>query len=154
MQAAWVGEKVVQATEDELRAEGLAWGFFAPTDPGPLADQLGDARGFNDRCDVKRAAANPKDEAENAKEADEHAHVADEVRLFLEGEVVYDIRAIDGARWLRVWLRAGEVLVIPERRYHRLLVPARRSLRYLEVYGDAASLLPLYRVSDEATRAI
>jgi 1,2-dihydroxy-3-keto-5-methylthiopentene dioxygenase len=154
MQAAWVGESVVPATEQELHVEGLVWGSFSPSDPATLADQLGQVRGFSQRSEVQRLGTNPKDEPSIAKEADEHAHVADEVRLIVEGEAVYDIRSVDGMRWLRVWLGAGDALVIPEKRYHRMLVPAKTAIRWLDVFGEKSGLLWLYRVSDEATRAV
>src|SRR5262249_17249124 len=129
MQAAWVGESVVPATEDDVRAEGIEWASFPPEEPTAVADQLGEARGINERNDVRRTGANPKDEAAIAKEADEHTHLADEVRLLVEGEVVYDIRSADGMRWLRLWLYPGDAIVVPARRYHRVLAPSRAGLR-------------------------
>jgi 1,2-dihydroxy-3-keto-5-methylthiopentene dioxygenase len=95
---------------------------------------------------------NPRDEATIAREIDEHLHLIAEVRIFLEGEGVYDVRARD-ERWLRIWVAVGDVLVIPERRYHRFLPSTNIPLRYLQVYSERPGLTPLYRASSEETRA-
>ena len=104
-------------------------------------------------CQV-RLSAGAKDESQIAKEGDEHAHVADEIRLVVEGQAVYDIRAKDGVRWLRLWVGPGDAIGIPQRAYHLMRVPEQTDLRYVEVFGSSAGLLPLYRVSGDSTRAV
>ena len=164
MRAAWVSPTEMAAGPEDLAAEGLVAETLvqgdsaaAGRDPGAadaLAARHGAPRGFAQRKDVTRSGMNPKDESARAKEADEHTHVADEVRLVIDGMAVYDVLSVDGARWLRLWLSPGDAIVVPARRYHRLLCAPKAMLRYIEVFGEPAGLMPLYRVSDDATRAV
>src|SRR5690349_10938243 len=120
MRAVWMspGERVCSL--EELRAEGILAGSFDPSFPQGMADRLRAERDWAQQDDVRLSAMNPRDEATIAREIDEHLHLLDEVRLFLEGEGVYDVRARD-ERWVRIWVGPGDILVIPERRYHRFL---------------------------------
>src|SRR5262245_25161573 len=147
MRAVWVTSAETPATEDDLRSEGVVWESFDIHAFETVAARLAAARRFAKRGEVARSGVNPKDESALAKEADEHAHTADEVRLITEGQAVYDLLALDNARWLRIWLSPGDAIVIPARRYHRMLAPPSSILRYVEVYGEQSGLLPLYRVS-------
>ncbi|HEY4121544.1 MAG TPA: hypothetical protein VGM56_26950 [Byssovorax sp.] len=142
------------AGPEDLAAEGIVAETLDPTAADALAARHGAPRGFDQRKDVTRSGMSPRDESALAKEADEHTHVADEVRLVVDGMAVYDVLSIDGARWLRLWLSPGDAIVVPARRYHRLLCAPKAMLRYVEVFGEPAGLMPLYRVSDDATRAV
>jgi 1,2-dihydroxy-3-keto-5-methylthiopentene dioxygenase len=154
MRAAWVGATEVPAGPDDLRSEGIAFEVFEPATIDATSERFAQALGLPQRTQVTRAGGNPRDDAALAKEGDEHAHVADEVRLVAEGVVVYDVLSHDGARWLRLWLGAGDAIVIPAKRYHRLLAPPMSTLRFVEIYGEPAGMMPLYRASDDATRAV
>ncbi|WP_245678292.1 hypothetical protein [Chondromyces crocatus] len=110
------------------------------------------ARAWMEVEQVRRSAARLQDEVEIVREADEHCHLEDEVRLFSGGEALYDIRT-RGEQWLRVFVGPGDLVVIPARRYHRFLVGQASELAYLQPFGNRPSLIQLYRVSDDATRA-
>jgi 1,2-dihydroxy-3-keto-5-methylthiopentene dioxygenase len=154
MRAAWVGATEVPAGPDDLRSEGIAFEAFEPSAIEATSERFAQALGLPQRSQIVRSGGNPRDDAALAKEGDEHAHVADEVRLVAEGVVVYDVLAHDGSRWLRLWLGAGDAIVIPAKRYHRLLAPPMSTLRFVEIHGEPAGMMPLYRVSDDATRAV
>jgi 1,2-dihydroxy-3-keto-5-methylthiopentene dioxygenase len=154
MRAAWVGATETPAGPDDLRNEGIAFEIFEPQAVHATAKRFAQALGLPTLTEITRSGANPKDTSALVKESDEHAHVADEVRLVAEGEAVYDVLAHDGTRWLRIWLFPGDAVVIPARRYHRMLAPPMTVLRFVEIHGEPAGMLPLYRVSDEATRAV
>jgi 1,2-dihydroxy-3-keto-5-methylthiopentene dioxygenase len=154
MRVAWVSPTEMPAGPEDLAAEGIVAETLDPTAADALAARHGAPRGFDQRKDVTRSGMSPRDESALAKEADEHTHVADEVRLVVDGMAVYDVLSIDGARWLRLWLSPGDAIVVPARRYHRLLCAPKAMLRYVEVFGEPAGLMPLYRVSDDATRAV
>jgi 1,2-dihydroxy-3-keto-5-methylthiopentene dioxygenase len=152
MRAVWMTPSERVCSPEELVTEGILSESFDPRTPAPLAERLRTERGWSKQDDVRLSVTNPRDEAVIAREIDEHLHLVDEVRLFLEGEAVYDVRARD-ERWLRIWVGPGDAIVIPSRRYHRFLPGAQMQLRYVQVYADRSSIAPLYRASSETTRA-
>jgi 1,2-dihydroxy-3-keto-5-methylthiopentene dioxygenase len=143
-------ERVCSA--DELRAEGIVTESCDPAAPLPVAERLRNELGWQRQDDVRLSVMNPRDEATIAREIDEHLHLIGEARLIVEGEGVYDVRARD-ERWIRIWVGAGDVIFIPERRYHRFLPSTNIPLRYLQIYSERPGLTPLYRASSEDTRA-
>ncbi|TKD09675.1 1,2-dihydroxy-3-keto-5-methylthiopentene dioxygenase [Polyangium fumosum] len=151
MRAVWMSPSERVCSPEELRAEGIFAEAFDSGSMQPLLERIRADRGFTKQDDVRLSVANPRDEATIAREIDEHLHLGAEVRLFLEGEGVYDVRAAD-ERWMRIWVGPGDALVIPEKRYHRFLPSANVSLRYLQPYAERGGLSPLYRASSDDTR--
>jgi 1,2-dihydroxy-3-keto-5-methylthiopentene dioxygenase len=152
MRAVWMSPSERVCSPDELRAEGIVVETFDTRSPQPAADRLRTELQFGRQDDVRLSVTNPRDEATIAREIDEHLHLSQEVRFFLEGEGVYDVRARD-ERWIRVWVGPGDVLVIPEKRYHRFLPGTQTAIRYFQIYAERGGLTPLYRASSEETRA-
>lgn len=147
-----IAGRELDCTEAELRAEGIRCEAF---DVGQLAAALQRVqaeRGWAEVDRVRRSATRPQDEVEIVREADEHCHLQDEVRLFLEGEGLYDIRGQD-EQWLRIFVGPGDLIVVPAKRYHRFLVGQASDLSYAQPFANRPSLIQLYRVSDDATRA-
>src|SRR5262249_5344031 len=120
MRAVWMSPSERECSPDDLRTEGILAEVFDARAPAPLGERLRGERGWSKQDDVRLSAMNPKDDAAIAREIDEHLHLVEEVRLFLEGEAVYDVRARD-ERWVRIWVAMGDAIVIPARRYHRFL---------------------------------
>lgn len=152
MRAVWIGPSERACSADELRAEGIVPDSCDPNAPVSAVERLKAAYGWQRQDDVRLSVQNPRDEATIAREIDEHLHLVEEARVFLEGEGVYDVRARD-ERWIRIWVVPGDMIVIPEKRYHRFLPSTHLALRYLQVYADRAAFTPLYRASSEETRA-
>ena len=148
MRASWMNPKEVACSPDELRAEGIECGEFDPKAVGDIATRVKRERSLAQHDDVRLT---PADEAKIAREADEHAHMEDEVRLVVEGEAVYDVRARD-ERWLRLQVKAGDLVVIPSHRYHRFLLGATGVVRFVQPFSERPALIPLYRASDDETR--
>ncbi|WP_437675958.1 1,2-dihydroxy-3-keto-5-methylthiopentene dioxygenase [Sorangium sp. So ce131] len=142
----------IECTEAELLAEGIRCGAFDPGAVEPAVQRVQAERGWKDQEDVRRDLSNPRDEADSAREADEHCHLADEVRLFLEGQGLYDIRC-QNDEWVRIWVGAGDLVAVPARRYHRFVTGKGAALRYVQPHGGRHLLMQLYRVSDDRTRA-
>jgi len=151
MRAVWMspGERVCSI--QELGAEGILAESFDVKAPQQLVERLRGDLGWSRQDEVRLSVMNPRDEATIAREIDEHLHTIQEVRLFVEGEGVYDVRARD-ERWIRIWVVPGDALVIPERRYHRFLPSTHAALRYVQLYSERRELTPYYRVSSEETR--
>lgn len=145
------GEEV-DCTANELRAEGISCEPFDLAWAERLVQRLQSERGWTEVERIRRSADKPQDEAEIVKEADEHCHLVEEVRLLMEGQGLYDIRTRD-EQWLRIWVGPGDLVVVPGRRYHRFLVGHAALLYYIQPYANRSDLLQLYRVSEDTTRA-
>lgn len=142
----------IECSVEELRAEGIRLEAFDPAGAQAAVQRVLAERGWTQVEQVRRSAQRPQDEVEIVREADEHCHLEDEVRLMLQGQGLYDIRGRD-EQWLRVWVEPGDLVVVPAKRYHRFLVGQAADLDYVQPYGNRPSLIQLYRVSDDATRA-
>jgi 1,2-dihydroxy-3-keto-5-methylthiopentene dioxygenase len=152
MQATWVTPTDKPCSPEELRAEGIHLEQFEPQAMEPGMVRVKQQRGLTKHELVFMTTDNPKHEAAIAKEADEHAHMADEVRLIVEGEGIYEVRAQDD-RWIRIAVGPGDLVVVPAKRYHRFLLGG-SAVQYQQIYQDLAALMPFYRVSNDETRAV
>lgn len=72
-----------------------------------------------------------------------HTHSEDEVRLFLEGSGIFDLRADDGT-WYRFLFEAGDMVIVPEGRVHRFEPTYAKALRCVRVFQDQAGWVPHY----------
>lgn len=138
-------------TADEVRAEGIECAAFDVANLADVSSRLGRERGLGSQDDIALRHDDPQSEAKIAREADEHAHMDDEVRLIVEGSGYYDVRARD-ERWLRVEVAAGDLLVVPARRYHRFQLGTSGHVRFVQPFAERPGLIPLYRASDDETR--
>jgi 1,2-dihydroxy-3-keto-5-methylthiopentene dioxygenase len=145
------GEEI-ECSQAELQAEGIRCEPFDLSAAAAVVQRIQAERGWTEVEEVTRSTSRPQDEAEVVKEADEHCHLAEEVRVLLEGHGVYDIRGL-AEDWLRIFVAAGEVVVVPARRYHRFLVGQSSVLRYAQPYLGRHDLMHLYRASEDRTRA-
>ncbi len=153
MRAFWMEPSEVECSVAELTAEGILSESCDVRQIGEYAARLKADRQLAHEEQVQLSAMTPKLEAVIAKEGDEHTHVADEIRFFTSGDGVYDVRARD-ERWIRIWIAAGDVLVIPAKRYHRFLLGQHASIQYVTLFADRSVLLPLFRQSADETRAV
>lgn len=143
-----------ECTGAELVAEGLRCDSFDLRAVPLLVQHIQTERGWTEAEEIVRSTSKPQDEAEIVKEVDEHCHLDTEVRLLLEGKALYDIRGVDDAVWVRIWVGAGDLVMVPPKRYHRFLVGQASVLRYVQPFGSRHTLVQLYRASNERTRAI
>lgn len=145
-------EGEAECADAELRAEGIR---CEPFDVGAVAQvvqRIQSERGWVEQDEVCRVMGKPRDEADAARDADEHCHLDDEVRLLLEGQGLYDIRCMNDD-WVRIWVGAGDLVVVPARRYHRFVSSRTSALRYVQPYASRHLLMQLYRASGDRTRA-
>ncbi len=148
MQAHWLdetGEGDAIAAET-LRAEGVLYEAL-PADEaryqGPL-DGLKAERGYIEQDVIALSPDTPNLDAVCAKFIDEHLHDEDEVRFVLEGEGIFDIRSRDD-RYMRVKVEQGDLIVVPEKRYHRFMLTDARAIRCVRLFKDKSGWVPHYR---------
>jgi 1,2-dihydroxy-3-keto-5-methylthiopentene dioxygenase len=96
-----------------------------PWDPSDAADPklqgLRDARGYS-YADIITVHPDhlPEFEAKIASFFEEHIHDAEEIRYVLGGSGYFDVRDKQD-RWVRVHVKKGDLLTLPEGIYHRRL---------------------------------
>jgi 1,2-dihydroxy-3-keto-5-methylthiopentene dioxygenase len=155
MRAHWMEPSEHACPIETLRGEGIGAEPFDPRSAEELTWRLKTQRGWQgeERVQLSQTVRVRTLEAMVAKEADEHAHTADEVRFIVQGEAVYDVRARD-ERWIRIWVSAGDLVTIPAKRYHRFLLGQQAGIEYVHIFEDRAALLSLFRQSQDDTRAV
>ena len=153
MKANWLeGADCVGA---EISAEFLeGQGVFNQTLPTeqagyqPSLDSLAKDRGYIEQDEVALSPKTENLDAICAKFVDEHFHDDDEVRFVLEGRGIFDIRSADD-RWMRVVVDAGDLIVVPAKRYHRFFLGQQRQIRCVRLFRDREGWVPRYRAREE-----
>jgi 1,2-dihydroxy-3-keto-5-methylthiopentene dioxygenase len=152
MQASWLTPKERPCSAEDLAAEGIQHEKLDLRNFDASVDRVKRARDLARDEVILLSLDNPNHEGAIAKEADEHAHLGQEVRLIVEGAAVYEVRARDDS-WLRLSVRAGELVVLPTQRYHRFLVDG-PSVKYQSLFRELNALMPFYRASNDETRTV
>jgi 1,2-dihydroxy-3-keto-5-methylthiopentene dioxygenase len=148
MKLEWLEPTAGQApcTLDDLAAAGALYERL-PVDPvayQPPLDRLKAERGYVEQDIIELRPDTPNLEALCAKFIDEHLHTDDEVRYVLEGEGIFDLRAVDD-RWMRVTVEQGDLLVVPANLHHRFMLTERKQIRCVRLFKDSAGWVPHYR---------
>lgn len=147
MQAHWLDEAGEEPISIEtLRDQGVLFEQL-PTEAATFQaslDALKSDRGYVEQDVIELRPDTPGLDDICAKFVDEHSHSEDEVRFVLEGEGVFDIRSEDD-RWMRVKVEQGDLIVVPEKRYHRFTLTDRRTIRCVRLFKDRSGWVPHYR---------
>ena len=119
MKATWIDDGS-PISRERLNEEGVLNDQLAlePAAYQPVMDHLKRDKGYIEQDQVELSPKTPNLEAVCKKFDDEHLHDEDEVRFVLEGEGIFDIRSQDD-RWMRIEVSAGDLIIVPEGRYHR-----------------------------------
>jgi 1,2-dihydroxy-3-keto-5-methylthiopentene dioxygenase len=145
MDATWL-ETGDPIASEALRSEGVWHEHLPVAEPEhrPRLQAFMRERGYVEQDVVELTPKTPGLDAICAKFVDEHLHDEDEVRFVLSGEGVFDIRSRDD-RWMRVTVRPGDLIVVPEGRHHRFLLTERQTIRCVRLFKDRAGWVPHYR---------
>lgn len=129
-----------------LREEGVVSGRYgtAPGDYQATLDELKAQRGYVEQDIVELSPKTENLDAICAKFVDEHLHDEDEVRFVLSGAGIFDIRSRDD-RWMRVEVETGDLIVVPQKRYHRFMLTDAKAIRCVRLFKDASGWVPHYR---------
>ena len=145
MRASWI-DTGADISAAELNAQGVH--YEALTVDGDAYQEALDAlkveRGYIEQDTIALSPETPNLQTLCDKFKDEHLHAEDEVRFVLDGEGVFDIRNGDD-RWMRVTVERGDLIVVPEKRYHRFELTETNTIQCVRLFKDKAGWVPHYR---------
>lgn len=149
MKAYWLAEGEGLISAQELSVQGVINQNIS-VDPEvyqePL-DELKESEGYITQDEVALKPDMPNLDEICAQFVDEHYHDEDEVRFVLAGSGIFDIRSTDD-RWMRVEVAEGDLIVVPNRRYHRFYLGDEKMIHCVRLFQDASGWVPHYRKQD------
>jgi 1,2-dihydroxy-3-keto-5-methylthiopentene dioxygenase len=73
----------------------------------------------------------------------EHLHTDDEVRYFLSGNSVFDVRSASDV-WIRIEVGERDFITVPKNLYHRYFAPDKKA-KALRLFTGTDGWVPVYR---------
>lgn len=139
-------------SREALAEEGiLSWQL--PTNEAewqaPL-QAIREARGYVEMDQVHLGPATPNLEAICTKFFDEHLHTDEEIRFVVEGSGIFDLRDASD-RWMRVHLVAGDLIIVPQDRYHRFTLDEANTITCKRLFKDTGGWTPVPRHAPQAS---
>ena len=78
----------------------------------------------------------------------QHIHDAEEIRYILDGSGYFDVRNKDD-KWVRVHIKKGDLMVLPEGIYHRFTCDEKRIIKAMRLFIGQPIWTPFNRPQEE-----
>lgn len=131
---------------DDLERHGvLSWTVSAnDAERAAVVEKIKRERSYVDEDVVELSPAMPNLDAVCAKFDKEHCHTEDEVRFVLDGDGIFDVRD-DANEWIRIEVKAGDMIIIPAQKYHRFYLTPSKHIRCMRLFANHDGWAPVYR---------
>lgn len=132
-----------------LKNLGVLYWKLSGEEKDELLDKICNERGYKNRdqiqCGIK--VCDNYDELIK-KFAQEHLHEDEEIRYILNGSGYFDVRD-EKDQWIRVQVKKGDLLVLPEGIYHRFIPDNSNFIHAMRLFKDAPKWIPINRPCDD-----
>ena len=124
-----------------------------PWDPkdavDPKLSQIRDDRGYS-YADIITVHPDSLPEYDTKVKAffEEHIHDAEEIRYILGGSGFFDVRNKDD-KWVRIHIKAGDLMTLPEGIYHRFTVDEADMIHAMRLFIGVPVWTPINRPCEE-----
>ena len=117
-----------------------------PDDPKLTA--IKKARGYNYDDLVNISSEHPNYDNLLKMFYSEHIHSDEEIRYVVDGSGYFDVRDRED-RWIRIWTKRGDLIVLPEGIYHRFTLDEADYIQALRLFCGVPVWTPFNRPQDE-----
>lgn len=151
MQCDWYEcDKPDPLTPEVLEAQGIYYEHLSDLFPATInakVAELMNTFGYVTSDEVNLMPHMPNIEELKEKFSKEHNHTEDEVRLITAGEGIFDIRTRDNAEdgWMRIYVEAGDLIIVPAGRYHRFYLTDQNTIGAKRLFKDTSGWVANFR---------